>query len=257
MPLTNSNVRSPAPNGRSSSTGASSRSTIASAGSSGSRSRPGSPWMPMPISISSAPSSNVGLPACGTVHGVSAIPMLRTLALTRSAQRRQRRQTVTAFGRGADDLLGEYGPAHTATAGGVEAVLDGYVVVDHHRLDLDPLRGGELGGGLEVEYVAGVVLDDVQDAGAAVDGLGRGQDRVGRRRGEHRARTGRVEHARGRRTRRAAARARCRRPTRRRPCRCAARPRVRHKSGRRAPGAGRHVRRPGPPTTRPRHRLDR
>ena len=44
--------------------------------------RPGSPWMPMPISISSSPSSKVGLPAAGTVHEVSAMPMLRPLAFT-------------------------------------------------------------------------------------------------------------------------------------------------------------------------------
>src|SRR5260221_578991 len=46
--------------------------------------------MPMPISISSSPSSKVGLPAAGTVQDVSAMPMLRPLALTlrqRSATR--------------------------------------------------------------------------------------------------------------------------------------------------------------------------
>ena len=36
----------------------------------------------MPSSISSSPSSNVGLPAAGTVHDVSATPMLRPCALT-------------------------------------------------------------------------------------------------------------------------------------------------------------------------------
>ena len=46
------------------------------------RSRPGSPWMPIPISISSSPSSNVGLPAAGTVHEVSAMPMVRPFAFT-------------------------------------------------------------------------------------------------------------------------------------------------------------------------------
>ena len=44
---------------------------------SGSRWRPGSPWMPTPISISVSPRSNVGFPAAGTVHDVSAMPMLR------------------------------------------------------------------------------------------------------------------------------------------------------------------------------------
>ena len=46
------------------------------------RSRPGSPWMPTPISIWSSGRSKVGLPACGTVHEVSAMPMLRPHPLT-------------------------------------------------------------------------------------------------------------------------------------------------------------------------------
>ena len=36
----------------------------------------------MPISISSSPNSNVGLPAAGTVHEVSAIPIERPLSFT-------------------------------------------------------------------------------------------------------------------------------------------------------------------------------
>ena len=38
--------------------------------------------MPIPISISSSPSSKVGFPAAGTVHDVSAIPMERALSFT-------------------------------------------------------------------------------------------------------------------------------------------------------------------------------
>jgi len=83
MPLTNASTLSPSEKGRSSTIGVVSRSTILAAGSSGSRSRPGSPWMPMPISISSSPSSKLGVPAPGVMHGVSAMPMLRTCPLTR------------------------------------------------------------------------------------------------------------------------------------------------------------------------------
>ena len=38
--------------------------------------------MPIPISISSSPSSNVGFPAAGTVHEVRAIPIDRALSFT-------------------------------------------------------------------------------------------------------------------------------------------------------------------------------
>ena len=46
------------------------------------RSRPGSPWMPTPISISSGPSSNSGEPLAGGVQAVSATPMVRVTSLT-------------------------------------------------------------------------------------------------------------------------------------------------------------------------------
>src|SRR5690606_11814917 len=75
------------------------------------------------------------------------------------------------------------------------AVLHRHVVVDDDRLDADALVGGEVGGHLEVEHVARVVLDDVQHARAAVGGLGGGEDLVGDGRGEHLAGAGGVEHA--------------------------------------------------------------
>ena len=62
-------------------------------------------------------------------------------------------------------------------------------------LTSEPSASRHVGGHLEVHDVAGVVLDDVQDARAAVDGLGRLHHLVGRGRGEHLARARRVEHA--------------------------------------------------------------
>ncbi len=57
-------------------------STISVADTSVVRSRPGSPWMPMPISISSSPISNSGSPRTGGVHELRAMPIERTLAMT-------------------------------------------------------------------------------------------------------------------------------------------------------------------------------
>jgi hypothetical protein len=48
-----------------------------------SRRRPGSPWMPTPISISSSPSSNRGEPLAGGVQAVRAMPMVRVTPFTR------------------------------------------------------------------------------------------------------------------------------------------------------------------------------
>lgn len=85
IPLTNRSTWSPSAYGRSSTIAVSSVSTMASAGCSLTFSRPGSPWIPMPSSISSSPSSNDGSPECGTVHGVSATPIERTWRTTFSA----------------------------------------------------------------------------------------------------------------------------------------------------------------------------
>jgi hypothetical protein len=66
--------------------GCSSSSAISDAVPTGSRRRPGSPWMPMPTSISLSGRSKVGVPAAGTVHEVSAMPMLRPAPFTLRAR---------------------------------------------------------------------------------------------------------------------------------------------------------------------------
>src|SRR5699024_2976739 len=104
-------------------------------------------------------------------------------------------QVVAAFGGRTGDLFHQHGAGHASAPGGVQGVLHGHVVGDHHRLDRDVLEFGQFGGGLEVEHVAGVVLHDVQDAGTTVGGLGGGLDLVGGGRGEHRAGHGRIQHA--------------------------------------------------------------
>ena len=96
---------------------------------------------------------------------------------------------------GTGDLLYQDRRAGSAPASSVEAVLHGDVVVHQDRLDLHTVVGGQLGRDLEVHHVAGVVLDDVDDAPTGVHSLRRRHDRVWRRRGEHLAGTGRVQHA--------------------------------------------------------------
>ena len=149
----------------------------------------------MPISISSSASSKLGSPEPGVMQGVSAMPMLRPWPFTFRHSSATCVERLALGGGRAADLLGDHGDADAAAARGVEGVLDRDVVVGHDRLDLDALALGEIGGHLEVQHVAGVVLDDVQDAGAAVDGLGGLEHLVRRRGGEDLARAGRVEHA--------------------------------------------------------------
>ncbi len=92
-------------------------------------------------------------------------------------------ERAALFGAGSGDLFHQYGHSDAPPARGVEAVLDGDVVVRTNGLDLDFVaragkRGGQLAGHLEVQHVTGVVLHDVQDAGAVVDLLGGDQHLV-------------------------------------------------------------------------------
>ena len=103
-------------------------------------------------------------------------------------------QGVSSFGCRSGDLLHEDRSGHAASARRVEGVFDGHVIVDDDGGDRDVLHVGQLGRRLEVEDIAGVVLDDVQDAGPVVCGLRGLQDRVGGGRGEHGSRDCRVEH---------------------------------------------------------------
>ena len=163
---------------------------------SGSRWRPGSPWMPMPISISVSPSSKVGLPAAGTVHDVSAMPMLRPHPFTlRPIAATVARSAPSSAA--APQIFSTRTVTPTPRRPAVYRLsCDGDVVVGDDGSTFTPaVLGGHLGGHLEVHDVACVVLDDVQHAGAPVDELGRFVHLVGRRRREDLARARGVEHA--------------------------------------------------------------
>src|SRR4028119_467247 len=172
-------------------------STMLSAGSIFLRSMPGSPWMPTPISISSSAMSKMGSPLSGGVQLVSAIPIERTFPLTLSAGSlmparyrpssaaaaapvRPRRELleageVSAVVRGgAADLVHEDGTRDPPPAAGERGVLDRHVVVGDHVVGLYALGLGELAGHLEVEDVARIVLDDVEDPCPGGGGRGGG-----------------------------------------------------------------------------------
>jgi hypothetical protein len=75
--------------------------------------------------------------------------------------------------------------------------LDSHVIVGDDGFHLGTgVLGGHLGGHLEIHDIAGIVLDDVQHASAAVDEPGGLMHLVRCRRGEHLTGAGRVEHPR-------------------------------------------------------------
>jgi hypothetical protein len=85
-PFTSNATRCPGPMPRSDTIAPASRSTTWCTGRSAARSTPGSPWMPSPHSTSSPSSRKVGRPAAGTVHGLSATPIVPTVSATRCAR---------------------------------------------------------------------------------------------------------------------------------------------------------------------------
>ena len=97
---------------------------------------------------------------------------------------------------GADGLDHEEVAGDAAPADRPGRVLDGHVVVDEEGLDPQALGLAELAAHLEGGLVAGVVVDDVEDAHLRVHQLRCLDDELDRRAGEDVARAGGVEHAR-------------------------------------------------------------
>lgn len=83
----------------------------------------------------------------------------------------------------------------TAPAHGERRVVDGHVVIDQDGADLDALGLGQFLRHLERHPVARVVVHDVRHARVGGELAGRAHDVLHRRRGEHIARAGAVEHS--------------------------------------------------------------
>ena len=192
--LTKASTREPDSSPRSSRIGVAICAATSAALPSCARRRPGSPWMPTPSSISPGLIWKIGEPADGGVHELSATPKERARSLTRWA---------TAATSCSDAPCSALAPAIFSSStvapvprrpGRVQAVLHRHVVVDQDGLHADAVVVQHVGRHLEVQHVAGVVLDDVQHAGAAVGGLAAGQHLVGHGRREDGARACGVEH---------------------------------------------------------------
>ena len=99
--------------------------------------------------------------------------MLRPFPATRRAKPATSARLRPLLGRRTGDLLHQHRHTYAAPPRRIRTVLHRDVVAGHHAGHLDAgLGGGEFGGHLEVQHVAGVVLHDVQHAGTAVDGRG-------------------------------------------------------------------------------------
>src|SRR5215210_9064124 len=103
-------------------------------------------------------------------------------------------EVFAVVGRGAADLMHEDGACDAAPPARVRRVLDGHIVVGNDVIGLDPFCLAEFPCHLEVEHVACVVLDDVEDTGPAVHGLARLEHLVWGGAREDGAGAGGVEH---------------------------------------------------------------
>src|SRR5215217_473970 len=103
-------------------------------------------------------------------------------------------QIFAVVGRCAADLVHEDGACDPAPPARVCGVLDGHIVVGNDVVGLYPFGLAELSCHLEVEHVARVVLDDVEDTGPAVDGLARFEHLIWGGAREYGTGAGGVEH---------------------------------------------------------------
>ena len=110
----------------------------------------------------------------------------------RVAQRFQCSQCFAALGGSAQNFLHDQGAGHAAPPRGVSRVFHRHIVIDHHH---GVFLVQHFGCHLEIHHVAGVVLDDEENASATVHGLRGIHHLVGCGRGEDLTRAGRVKHA--------------------------------------------------------------
>jgi hypothetical protein len=88
--------------------------------------------------------------------------------------RRIRRTAASVlFRRGADDFFSEHGHTDTSPASCIQAVFHSDIVIRDHSFHFDAFSAGEVGCHFEVQDVAGIVLNDVQNACSAADRFGR------------------------------------------------------------------------------------
>ncbi len=79
---------------------------------------------------------------------------------------RDRVKIVATLGGCTCDLFHKDSSANAAPASRVQRVLHGDVVVHQHRTYVNAFGLSHFGGGFEVQYIAGVVFHDMDDAGA-------------------------------------------------------------------------------------------
>ena len=93
-------------------------------------------------------------------------------------------QGPAAGGGGTADLEEENAAGDAAPVLGALGRGRGHVVGAEHGLDADAVGRGQLGCHVEVHHVAGIVAVEEEHAVRAGGGLGGGEDRLGRGRGE-------------------------------------------------------------------------
>lgn len=132
------------------------------------RSTPGSPWMPMPSSVSSSPIWKTVVFSPGIWQELVAKAEGGDVLGHATGEVGDLVQGVALLHVGAHELVGEEDAAHAAALLPALAREGGDVVgaLDHARLDVVKLK--QLGGHVEVHGVAHVVAKEEQDARAAV-----------------------------------------------------------------------------------------
>ena len=131
---------------------------------------PASPCWPMPISISSSPSSKIGCPVEGCVAVCTATASVRMLRSMRSAISRQASSEAPCSAAAPATLYTGRKPTSPRRSSGFGAAGDVLVRENHLHIQSFTLR--HIHGDVGRHHVAGVVQHDKQNTARA---LGRGQ----------------------------------------------------------------------------------
>ena len=194
-PDTSTATSSPRPNGRSSTIRSTIIAAISAAGRVGSTAMPGSPWWPMPTSISPSLMVKFGLPAAGIVQADRPMPMERVWSMAFCAAAITSSRLAPSSARAPPAFHIMISPAtprrRSRSCGPAEATSSLATTV----LDLDAVLGRQLDRHLHVHVVAGVVAIQAGDALPAIGRAERGVEALGGRRGEHLADGHGVEQA--------------------------------------------------------------
>src|SRR5262249_54474171 len=113
-----------------------------------------------------------------------------SLCIDFACQCRNLGQRCARLSKPANNFLHQYCNTNTSASRCIKSTLYGNIIVGNDTFNLNPLSLCQFFSHIEVQYIASVVLNNVQDTCTAIDGMGGGQHLIWYGRGEDGTGTG-------------------------------------------------------------------